>query len=74
MKTAFLTGGAGFVGANVARDLLAHGWRVRALVRTPDPLALLALLNPSQIPVRLSPKPSLPVPGTASFSPIPAGG
>jgi dihydroflavonol-4-reductase len=43
MKTAFLTGGAGFVGANVARDLLAHGWRVRALVRTPDPLALRGL-------------------------------
>jgi dihydroflavonol-4-reductase len=43
VKTAFVTGGAGFVGANVVRDLLAHGWHVRALVRTPDPLALRGL-------------------------------
>lgn len=43
MKRAFLTGAAGFVGSNVARDLLAHGWKVRALVRTPNPLALRGL-------------------------------
>jgi len=28
-----LTGGTGFVGANLARELLAAGWRVRALAR-----------------------------------------
>jgi dihydroflavonol-4-reductase len=33
VKRAFLTGGTGFVGANVARELLAAGWEVRALVR-----------------------------------------
>ena len=33
MKTAFLTGGTGFVGANLARALLAAGWCVRALAR-----------------------------------------
>ncbi len=33
MKTAFLTGGTGFVGANLARTLLTDGWRVRALAR-----------------------------------------
>ncbi|MBD5653684.1 MAG: NAD-dependent epimerase/dehydratase family protein [Candidatus Eremiobacteraeota bacterium] len=32
-RTAFLTGGTGFVGANLARALLAAGWRVRALAR-----------------------------------------
>ncbi len=40
---AFVTGAAGFVGANVVRDLLAHGWRVRVLLRTPDPPALAGL-------------------------------
>jgi nucleoside-diphosphate-sugar epimerase len=33
MPTAFLTGATGFLGAHVARALLARGWRVRALAR-----------------------------------------
>ena len=33
MDWVFLTGGTGFVGANVARLLVAQGYRVRALVR-----------------------------------------
>lgn len=33
MKGAFLTGGTGFVGANLARALLDAGWSVRALAR-----------------------------------------
>jgi dihydroflavonol-4-reductase len=32
-RLAFLTGGTGFIGANVARALLAAGWNVRALAR-----------------------------------------
>jgi dihydroflavonol-4-reductase len=34
----FLTGATGFVGSHVLRALLARGYRVRALVRGPDPL------------------------------------
>lgn len=33
MKVALVTGATGFVGGHVARDLMAHGWTVRALVR-----------------------------------------
>jgi nucleoside-diphosphate-sugar epimerase len=32
-RTAFLTGGTGFVGSHVARALAARGWKVRALAR-----------------------------------------
>jgi dihydroflavonol-4-reductase len=32
-RLAFVTGGTGFIGANVVRALLAAGWRVRALAR-----------------------------------------
>ena len=33
MSTALVTGATGFIGHHVARDLLDHGWSVRALVR-----------------------------------------
>ncbi len=33
MRTAFLTGGTGFVGGHVARTLAAEGWKVRLLAR-----------------------------------------
>ncbi len=35
MRTAFLTGGTGFIGGHVARSLAAEGWKVRLLVRDP---------------------------------------
>jgi dihydroflavonol-4-reductase len=43
MGTAFVTGASGFVGANLVRDLLAHGWHVRALLRSSDVPALAGL-------------------------------
>jgi nucleoside-diphosphate-sugar epimerase len=41
VRTLFLTGGTGFVGSHVAREYLARGWHVRALVRRPDRPGLL---------------------------------
>lgn len=35
-KTAFVTGGTGFVGANLIRCLLAQNYQVKALVRSPN--------------------------------------
>jgi dihydroflavonol-4-reductase len=48
MRTAFVTGGSGFVGANLVRALLAEGWSVRALVRGAAP-------NLAGLPVELVP-------------------
>ncbi len=41
MPTALVTGANGFVGSHLAEELLARGWRVRALVRTTSNLRFL---------------------------------
>lgn len=38
VKTVAITGTTGFVGQNMLRHLLAHGWHVRALVRRAQPI------------------------------------
>jgi nucleoside-diphosphate-sugar epimerase len=40
-STLFLSGGTGFIGSHVARVFMAHGWRVRGLVRRPECSGLL---------------------------------
>ena len=42
---ALITGGTGFLGANLAAGLLDHGWDVRILRRATSPLAAVADLN-----------------------------
>jgi nucleoside-diphosphate-sugar epimerase len=36
-RTALVTGASGFIGSRIARRLCSEGWRVRAIVRAPDP-------------------------------------
>ncbi|HXM80285.1 MAG TPA: NAD-dependent epimerase/dehydratase family protein, partial [Thermoanaerobaculia bacterium] len=55
MRTCLLTGATGFLGAHVARALLAHQWTVRALVRGGE--RRLAVLSATGV---------LPVPGDLS--------
>jgi dihydroflavonol-4-reductase len=45
MTRALVTGATGFVGSNLVSELLARGWSVRCLVRSPDRAAPLATLG-----------------------------
>lgn len=44
MKTAFVTGGTGFIGSHLVERLLARGYAVRCLVRDPQKLGYLSAL------------------------------
>jgi nucleoside-diphosphate-sugar epimerase len=48
-KTAFLTGGTGFVGFNIAQQLVANGWQVIALHRQTSSLAFLERLPVTRV-------------------------
>src|SRR5215469_5610386 len=44
-RVAFVTGGSGFVGGRLIRELVAQGWQVRALVRGQKAAASVAALG-----------------------------
>lgn len=48
-RTAFVTGGSGFVGSRLIARLLRDGWSVRALARSPDGLAAVERLGATPI-------------------------
>ena len=41
-RTAFVTGGSGFIGGRLVRRLVSDGWRVRALARSDESAAKVA--------------------------------
>lgn len=49
-QRAFVTGGSGFVGANLIRLLLDQGWQIKALVRNPEQAVTLQGLDVELIP------------------------
>lgn len=49
-RIAFVTGGSGFVGGGLIRTLVAQGWQVRALARSPSAIATVE--NLGAVPVR----------------------
>ena len=42
---ALITGGAGFIGSNLAEELVRRGWEVSCLVRRPHGLGWIETLN-----------------------------
>jgi nucleoside-diphosphate-sugar epimerase len=49
MKTAFVTGGSGFVGGRLIARLLERGWNVRALARSPQSEAQVRALGATSV-------------------------
>lgn len=49
MPTALVTGASRGIGRAITEDLLAHGWRVAALVRNPDTMTDLATDHPGRV-------------------------
>ncbi len=59
MKTAFVTGGSGFVGGRLIAHLLDRGWNVRALARSPQSEALVRALGATSVKGSLNKERSL---------------
>jgi len=65
-RAAFVTGGTGFVGLNLVRELMVRGWDVTALHRASSDLKLIKRFNPKLVVGELSDSNSL-------IAAIPAG-
>lgn len=54
LRTAFVTGGSGFVGSRLIALLIARGWQVRALARSPEAIAAVSNFGATPIQGDLS--------------------
>lgn len=59
MTTCLVLGATGFIGGQIVRSAIAHGWQVRALRRDPDSVGAIGDLNPDWFAGNLDDRSSL---------------